>query len=36
LNALYKKACARGNCIIFLDEAQALFMPSALARSGLW
>lgn len=27
LNALYKKACARGNCIIFLDEAQALFMP---------
>ncbi|MGO4468799.1 AAA family ATPase, partial [Pseudoduganella sp. RAF53_2] len=27
LNALYRKACARGNCIIFLDEAQALFMP---------
>jgi cell division protease FtsH len=27
LNALYKKACARGSCIIFLDEAQALFMP---------
>ncbi len=27
LNALYKKACARGNCIVFLDEAQALFMP---------
>lgn len=27
LNALYRKACARGNCIIFLDEAQTLFMP---------
>jgi cell division protease FtsH len=27
LNALYRKACARGHCIIFLDEAQALFMP---------
>ncbi|MFC0254397.1 AAA family ATPase [Massilia consociata] len=27
LNALYKKACAKGKCIIFLDEAQALFMP---------
>ncbi|AXA92704.1 AAA family ATPase [Massilia sp. YMA4] len=27
LNALYRKAAARGNCIIFLDEAQALFMP---------
>ena len=27
LNSLYAKACARGNCIIFLDEAQALFMP---------
>jgi cell division protease FtsH len=27
LNALYRKACARGNCIIFLDEAQSLFMP---------
>ena len=27
LNALYRKACARGSCIIFLDEAQALFMP---------
>ena len=27
LNALYRKACARGSCIIFLDEAQTLFMP---------
>ena len=27
LNALYGKACARGSCIIFLDEAQTLFMP---------
>lgn len=27
LNTLYRKACARGSCIIFLDEAQALFMP---------
>jgi cell division protease FtsH len=27
LNALYRKACARGQCIIFLDEAQTLFMP---------
>src|SRR5450830_162977 len=27
LNALYRKAAARGNCIIFLDEAQSLFMP---------
>ncbi|HEX5344599.1 MAG TPA: ATP-binding protein, partial [Duganella sp.] len=27
LHALYRKACARGQCIIFLDEAQGLFMP---------
>lgn len=27
LNRIYKKACAAGNCIIFLDEAQGLFMP---------
>lgn len=27
LNALYRKACAKGKCIIFLDEAQSLFMP---------
>ena len=27
LNALYRKACAKGNCIIFLDEAQTLFVP---------
>ena len=27
LGALYRKACARGNCIIFLDEAQSLFLP---------
>jgi cell division protease FtsH len=27
LTALYRKACARKNCIIFLDEAQSLFMP---------
>jgi cell division protease FtsH len=27
LNALYRKACAKGSCIIFLDEAQTLFMP---------
>ncbi|MRW87732.1 AAA family ATPase [Pseudoduganella sp. FT26W] len=27
LHALHKKACARGSCIIFLDEAQGLFMP---------
>jgi cell division protease FtsH len=27
LNALYRKAVARGRCIIFLDEAQSLFMP---------
>ncbi len=27
LNALYRKACARGRCIIFLDEAQTLFTP---------
>jgi cell division protease FtsH len=27
LNAIYKKACAQGRCIIFLDEAQTLFMP---------
>jgi len=27
LHALHRKACARGNCIIFLDEAQGLFMP---------
>ncbi len=27
LNAIYKKACALGDCIVFLDEAQSLFMP---------
>ncbi|TFW03246.1 AAA family ATPase [Oxalobacteraceae bacterium OM1] len=27
LNAIYKKASSLGNCIIFLDEAQSLFMP---------
>ena len=27
LHRLYKKACKEGNCIIFLDEAQGLFMP---------
>ncbi len=27
LGALYRKACARKSCIIFLDEAQTLFMP---------
>ncbi|MRW92536.1 AAA family ATPase [Duganella sp. FT80W] len=27
LHALHRKAKARGNCIIFLDEAQSLFMP---------
>jgi cell division protease FtsH len=27
LSALYRKASAKGRCIIFLDEAQSLFMP---------
>jgi cell division protease FtsH len=27
LNALYRKAASKGRCIIFLDEAQSLFMP---------
>lgn len=27
LTSIYKKACRQGNCIIFLDEAQGLFMP---------
>ncbi|SNT37851.1 cell division protease FtsH [Noviherbaspirillum humi] len=27
LNSIYKKAVAQGRCIIFLDEAQSLFMP---------
>ncbi len=27
LNAIYKKACAQGRCMIFLDEGQSLFMP---------
>jgi cell division protease FtsH len=27
LNSIYKKACAQGRCMIFLDEAQSLFMP---------
>ncbi|MFS2135447.1 AAA family ATPase [Duganella sp. Dugasp56] len=27
LHALHRKACARGSCIIFLDEAQTLFAP---------
>ena len=27
LNALYRKACKQGSCIIFLDEAQTLFTP---------
>ena len=27
LNAIYKKACAQGRCLIFIDEAQSLFMP---------
>ncbi len=27
LNGIYKKACAQGRCMIFLDEAQSLFMP---------
>ncbi|MEC5216045.1 cell division protease FtsH [Actimicrobium sp. GrIS 1.19] len=27
LHRLHKKACKEGNCIIFLDEAQSLFMP---------
>lgn len=27
LNAIYKKASALGDCMIFLDEAQSLFMP---------
>ena len=35
LNALYRKACAKGKCIIFLDEAQSLFMPRGRSeRSG--
>jgi cell division protease FtsH len=27
LNGIYKKACAQKRCLIFLDEAQSLFMP---------
>ncbi|CAN5378952.1 hypothetical protein BH11PSE11_BH11PSE11_26360 [soil metagenome] len=27
LTSIYKKACKQGSCIIFLDEAQGLFMP---------
>lgn len=27
LNSIYKKACAQDRCLIFLDEAQSLFMP---------
>jgi len=27
LNAIYIKACAQKRCLIFLDEAQSLFMP---------
>ena len=27
LTSIYKKACAQGNCLIFLDEAQSLFLP---------
>jgi cell division protease FtsH len=27
LTAIYKKACDQGRCLIFLDEAQSLFMP---------
>ncbi len=27
LNAIYKKACDLDRCVIFLDEAQSLFMP---------
>lgn len=27
LNAIYKKAIKQGKCLIFLDEAQSLFMP---------
>jgi cell division protease FtsH len=27
LNSIYKKACKQDRCIIFLDEAQGLFMP---------
>jgi cell division protease FtsH len=27
LNAIYKKACSQKRCLIFLDEAQSLFMP---------
>jgi len=27
LNGIYKKACVQGRCMIFLDEAQSLFMP---------
>jgi cell division protease FtsH len=27
LNAIYKKAIKQGRCLIFLDEAQSLFMP---------
>ncbi len=27
LNAIYKKACDQGRCLVFLDEAQSLFMP---------
>ena len=27
LNAVYKNACAQKRCLIFLDEAQSLFMP---------
>jgi len=27
LNALFRQACAKDKCIIFLDEAQSLFMP---------
>ena len=32
LNAIYKKACKQGNCIIFLDEAQSLFVPRGRAE----
>lgn len=27
LNAIHKKAVAQGRCLVFLDEAQSLFMP---------
>ena len=27
LNEIYRRACKQENCIIFLDEAQSLFMP---------